>query len=1025
MTDETNKEQNKYKLNLPETSFPMRGDLAKREPVWLKQWQDKKLYERIRKARQGAKKFILHDGPPYANGDIHIGHAVNKILKDIIVKSKTMSGFDAPYVPGWDCHGLPIELVVEKNHGKNMEPAKFRELCRAYAAEQVEKQKKDFIRLGVLGDWDNPYLTMDFKTEADIMRSLGKIYDNKYLYQGSKPVHWCVDCGSALAEAEVEYEDVNSPAIDVGFKVVDKVALFKAFGIKISWITKLKWLFTQVLEKWFSIKNQSHNAYAVIWTTTPWTLPANQAVSVNPGMKYALIKTAKGCLILNAEPDTSPQYIRSSPVDGKPHVDPVVLEPIYIKILERYGFEIEQVLGECNGDKLEHLSLQHPFDNRQVPIICGDHVTTEAGTGLVHTAAAHGNDDWLVMKANFPNEKPRILMGGDGKFFNSDLVELEGIRGLSRQEANKVILAKMQENGTLLASARLNHSFPHCWRHKTPLMQLATHQWFIGMNSLSTKEIDSTIPLGGLTKLKELEALAKEGKAGLRKLANDAVDATQFFPSWGRARLEAMIKNRPDWCVSRQRNWGVPMPFFVHKETGEPHPETLKLLEIVCQQVEQKGIEAWFSLDGEAFLQANTGAGFEAYKKVTDTLDVWFDSGTTHAAVLKRRADLNFPADMYLEGSDQHRGWFQSSLLTGCAIDGRAPYKALLTHGFVVDGSGHKMSKSKGNVVAPQKVMDTYGADILRLWVASTDYSAELTISDEILKRVADSYRKIRNTLRFLLANLADFDEDKELPVEQWLEIDRYALYIVNMLQTEVLADYDRYEFHLAMQKFVSFCNEDLGGFYLDILKDRLYTTGENSQPRRAAQSALYHITHCLMRLMAPVLSFTADEIWRELKLSDNATVFEEKWYVSPCGLDASNELIAREQLALLAKWQKIRDAREAILPFIEERRAEGKVGSSLQAEVDIYLSKGDFRALNELGDELKFVLITSRASVHEVDSFQEHRYVASPSTQPKCAKCWHYRADVGSHAEHPSICKRCADTVEGVAGENENRKYA
>ncbi|OYY49685.1 MAG: isoleucine--tRNA ligase, partial [Methylophilales bacterium 28-44-11] len=698
MTDQAKSEQtSKYKLNLPETSFPMRGDLAKREPAWLAQWQEKKLYQTIRAVRKGAKKFILHDGPPYANGDIHIGHAVNKILKDIIVKSKTMSGFDAPYVPGWDCHGLPIELVVEKAHGKNIEPAKFRELCRTYAAEQVEKQKKDFIRLGVLGDWDHPYLTMDFKTEADIMRALGEIYKNGYLYQGSKPVHWCVDCGSALAEAEVEYEDVNSPAIDVGFKVADQSALSKAFGVEMT-----------------------GDAYAVIWTTTPWTLPANQAVSVHPELTYDLVQTSKGLLILVHE--------------------------LVEATLARYGETDTQVLASCQGEALNGLWLNHPFDHRQVSMITGEHVTTEAGTGLVHTAPAHGNDDWLVMRANFPNEKPRVLIGGDGKFFTSDLVEFAEIRGLSRQEANKVILAKMQENGTLLASARLNHSFPHCWRHKTPLMQLATHQWFIGMDkpSADARKKLNQFPDKPYTEYsaEEHSELERMTDTELRHVAWKALETTEFFPSWGRARLEAMIKNRPDWCVSRQRNWGVPMPLFVHKETGQPHPKTVELLEQAALLTEQAGVEAWFSLDSDAFLAQHAPENASQYKKVSDTLDVWFDSGATHAAVLKRRPELQNPADLYLEGSDQHRGWFQSSLLTGCAIDGRAPYNALLTHGFVVDGAGHKMSKSKGNVVAPQKVMDTYGADILRLWVASTDYSGELTISDEILKRVADSYRK-------------------------------------------------------------------------------------------------------------------------------------------------------------------------------------------------------------------------------------------------------------------------------------------
>jgi isoleucyl-tRNA synthetase len=952
MTDQS--KDSKYTLNLPETSFPMRGDLSKREPAWLKSWQERKVYERIRAKRKGAPAFILHDGPPYANGDIHIGHAVNKILKDIIIKAKTMSGFDAPYVPGWDCHGLPIELVVEKNHGKNIDPAKFRELCRAYAAEQVEKQKKDFIRLGVLGDWDHPYLTMAFDTEADIMRALGEIYQNGYLYQGSKPVHWCVDCGSALAEAEVEYEDVNSPAIDVGFKVVDNTALGNAFNTTVS-----------------------GDAYAVIWTTTPWTLPANQAVSVNAELEYDLIQTSKGLLIL--------------------------VRDLAEKTLARYAEENTSVLASCKGEALRGLLLQHPFDHRQVPVITGDHVTTDAGTGLVHTAAAHGNDDWLVMRANFPNEKPRVLIGGDGKFFSSELVELAEIRGLSRQDANKVILAKLQENGVLFASARLNHSFPHCWRHKTPLMQLATHQWFIGMNSVG-----------------------KDSKA-LREHANTAVDATQFFPSWGRARLEAMIKNRPDWCVSRQRNWGVPMPFFVHKETGEPHPQTMHLLETVCKQVEQQGIEAWFSLDGDAFLAQHAPENAVQYKKVTDTLDVWFDSGATHYAVVRSahhaslsaaanvREEAHQPvADLYLEGSDQHRGWFQSSLLTGCAIDGNAPYKALLTHGFVVDGAGHKMSKSKGNVVAPQKVMDTYGADILRLWVASTDYSGELTISDEILKRVADGYRRIRNTLRFLLSNLADFDASKDLlPVDQWLEIDRYALHLTQQLQAGILADYDKYEFHLAVQKFVSFCSEDLGGFYLDILKDRLYTSGETSHARRAAQSALHHITHAMMRLMAPILSFTADEIWQTLGLDQVATVFEEDWYGLPAhGLSDSQ----------LQHWQTIITLRAQAAKEIEVLRGEGKVGSSLQAELEFHVAPETYEALSSLHDDLRFVMITSSATTYKVADASAQKILVKPSTHQKCDRCWHYRADVGSDAAHPTICGRC---VSNLFGSGEVRKYA
>ena len=911
-------EENKYQLNLPDTPFPMRGDLAKREPLWVQRWQEFKLYQKIRQKRNGAKKFILHDGPPYANGDIHIGHAVNKILKDIIVKSKTLSGFDAPYIPGWDCHGLPIELVVEKLHGKNIEPKKFRELCREYAASQVEKQKNDFIRLGVLGDWEKPYLTMNFETEADIMRALGHIYLNGYLYQGSKPVHWCVDCGSALAEAEVEYEDKTSPTIDVGFKVTDSESLKKIFNIK-----------------------ETKDTFAIIWTTTPWTLPANQAVCVHPDLNYGLYSTEKCNLIL--------------------------AEDLAEKNIAHYGFESFKKLAFCKGKALEHLKLNHPFYKKNVPIICGDHVTLDAGTGLVHTAPAHGLEDYAVgMRYQLPVDNP---VNEEGKFYSF----VEQFAGESIWEANKKIIERLSANACLFASKKLSHSYPHCWRHKTPVIFRATRQWFVGMNQENNKKT-------------------------LRDKANEAVSHTTFYPEWGKARLEAMIKNRPDWCVSRQRNWGVPMPFFVHKETYELHPQTNELIELVAKEVEKSGIEAWFNLDAKTLL----GEDANHYKKLSDTLDVWFDSGTTHASVLKKREDLSYPADLYLEGSDQHRGWFQSSLLTGCAIDGRAPYESLLTHGFVVDGSGHKMSKSKGNVVAPQKVMDQYGADILRLWVASTDYSGELTISDEILKRVAEGYRRIRNTLRFLLANLGDFDAKKDLlPVKEWLSIDRYALFLTHQLQDHIKQDYSSYEFHLGMQKFVSFCSEDLGGFYLDILKDRLYTSNENSKARRAAQSAIFHITHTLMRLMAPVLSFTADEIWQILMPQSDELVFMDTWYDIP-----AHELNARELLA----WEHIIHVRAIANKKIEELREKGLVGSSLQAQIEIYASGEIYQSLSSLHEDLKFVMITSEAKLHERQG--DLHIDVSASEYKKCDRCWHYREEVGSHDEHPSICNRCISNL-------------
>ena len=941
----------KATLNLPDTPFPMRGDLAKREPQMLARWQAQQRYQKIRAAKKGKPVFILHDGPPYANGDIHIGHAVNKILKDIIIKSKTLSGFDAPYVPGWDCHGLPIELQVEKKHGKAIPPSQFRELCRAYAKEQIERQKKDFIRLGVLGDWDHPYLTMDFKTEADIIRALGKINENGYLYQGYKPVNWCLDCQSALAEAEVEYEDKVSPAIDVGFEVKDKKALGKIFGVTLPHDAKV---------------------FAVIWTTTPWTLPANQAVCVHPELEYDLIKTAKGYLILAF--DLAAQCLARYQLGGS-------------------NDRGDGMAATCKGSALEGLRLQHPFYEHSVPIICGEHVTLEAGTGLVHTAPAHGLDDYAVgQKYNLPTDNP---VGDDGKF----AANLPLVGGLFVWKANDEVIAALQASGHLLHLKKVQHSYPHCWRHKTPIIFRATPQWFIGMDLRKARKVD--------------------GGQSLRELANRAVEQTEFFPTWGRARLEAMIKNRPDWCVSRQRSWGVPMPFFVHKGTGELHPLTMDLLEQVAKLVERDGIEAWFSLNSVDLL----GAEAEHYKKLSHTLDVWFDSGVTHASVLERRVELHSPADLYLEGSDQHRGWFQSSLLTGCAINGHAPFKALLTHGFVVDGSGHKMSKSKGNVIAPQKIFDTLGADILRLWTASTDYSGELTISDEILKRVVESYRRIRNTLRFLLANTADYNHALHaLPMEQWVEIDRYALALTQKLQDEVCADYGRYEFHLAVQKLQGFCTEELGGFYLDILKDRLYTAGKNSKARRSAQNALYHITQSLACLIAPILSFTGEEVWEVLHGRDDESVFLNEWYKFPelQRPDAFDEWIQGGHM--LDKWKSIRSSRAEVNKKLEEARAAGLIGSALAAEVEVYATHTAYDDLDSLGNDLRLVFITSRASVQLVKTAAEERIVVTPSAHTKCERCWHYRADVGSDPAHSQICGRC---VSNLYGSGEERKYA
>ncbi len=946
MADPKSESKTDYRktLNMPDTPFPMRGDLAKREPNWIKDWQERKLYQQIRKAAEGRPRFVLHDGPPYANGDIHIGHAVNKILKDIIVRSKTLAGFDAPYVPGWDCHGLPIEHQIEKAHGKHLPADKARELCRTFAAEQVERQKKDFIRLGVLGDWDNPYLTMAFRNEADEIRSVGDLYKRGYLFKGLKPVNWCFDCGSALAEAEVEYQDKKSPAIDVGFRLdaAERGRVAHAFGL-----TELP----------------AGECYTVIWTTTPWTIPSNQALNIHPDFTYELVQTERGCLILAAE-------LRGA-------------------ALERYQLD-GKVLGACQGAALAQVNFLHPLYERKSPVYLGEYVTLDTGTGIVHSAPAYGLEDYdSCKKYGMHNDEILTPVQGDGVFAST----LPFFGGMFVWKANPVIIEKLAEVGALFASSEITHSYMHCWRHKTPIIYRATTQWFVGMERHG------------------------DGKQSLRDAALVAVDATTFYPDWGKARLHSMIANRPDWCVSRQRNWGVPIPFFLHKETGEPHPRTLELLEAVAKRVEQQGIEGWFSLDAKELL----GDEASQYDKMKDTLDVWFDSGTTHRTVLRgsHAEELAYPADLYLEGSDQHRGWFHSSLLTGAAIDGRAPYNALLTHGFVVDGKGMKMSKSKGNVVAPQKISDTLGAEILRLWVASTDYSGELSIDEKtILPRVVEVYRRLRNTLRFLLANTADFDASKQaLPPAEWLEVDRYALALTHRLQAQCAADYDRYEFHKVVQALMNFCSEDLGAFYLDILKDRLYTTAENSRARRSAQSALWHILQTVTRLMAPILSFTAEEIWASTKQGES--VMLSTWHELPAQADED---------VLLGRWQQLRTVRGEVSKVLEEVRSAGGIGSSLQAEVAIRAEADIYDLLASLGDDLKFVLICSKVTLEKVgagDTAAGAAIAATPSTHAKCARCWHWREDVGTHdkaADHPELCGRCASNLHGAG---ETREFA
>ena len=918
----------KNTLNLPATDFPMKANLANREGSFLKDWQDKDIHQQIRQKFKGKPLFVLHDGPPYANGDIHIGHAVNKVLKDVIVKSKTLSGYDAPYVPGWDCHGLPIEHMVEKKKGKvghKISADEFRAACREYADKQIEKQKVDFKRLGIFGDWDNPYLTKNFKYEADIVRALGKIVKNGHLTKGFKPVHWCTECSSALAEAEVEYKDKGSDTVDVAFNVVGDF-----FG-------------------------KDKPVSLIIWTTTPWTLPANEAVSLHPDLDYALVDVGKVLYIMSED------LLESS--------------------LERYGIKDYKKISKIyKGSELEGIMLQHPFYDKQVPVILGEHVTTETGTGAVHTAPAHGQDDYVVgLQYNLPVECP---VDGRGVFIEST----EGVAGEFIFKANATIIDLLKNQGTLVKHEPITHSYPHCWRHKTPVIFRATPQWFVSMT-----------------------------KKNLRDKVNDEILNVKWIPNWGQKRIELMVGNRPDWCISRQRYWGSPITLFINKNTGELHPDTEKLFEVVAKKIELDGIEAWFKLKVEDVL----GAEAKDYEKTTDTLDVWFDSGVSHYAVLKASSYLSDVADMYLEGSDQHRGWFQSSLLTSCAINERAPYKQVLTHGFTVDQNGHKMSKSLGNVIPPQKVVNSLGADILRLWIGSTDYSGEMTVSDEILNRSADSYRRIRNTMRFMLANMQGFDPKNDLvDMNDMLVLDRWIVSKTHDLQQQVINEYDNYNFHFVMKAILNFCTNDLGGFYLDVIKDRQYTTQTDSLARRSAQSALFHISHAMVRWLSPILSFTSEEIWQFLPGASNESVFLQTWYE---GLEGNFDSPVIESC---------RDINTHLRKELEEMRRNKVIGSSLDAEVDIYCKDENYQNLLGLKDELRFVFITSEARVNELSSKpSDAKEIDSSiaikvykSKHQKCVRCWHHRPEIGQNKMHNDLCDRC---VENVSGKGENRVFA
>ncbi|MEZ9898679.1 isoleucine--tRNA ligase [Vibrio breoganii] len=936
-------------LNLPETGFPMRGNLANREPEMLKRWYKEDLYGAIREAKKGNKPFVLHDGPPYANGDIHIGHALNKILKDIIIKSKTLSGYDAPYIPGWDCHGLPIELMVEKKKGKpghKISAAEFREECRKYAAGQVEGQKESFKRLGIMGEWDKPYRTMDFGTEANIIRALGKIADNGHLLKGFKPVHWCTDCGSALAEAEVEYKDKVSPSIDVKFAAADEKAVLSKFSLADG-------------------HEGEGDISVVIWTTTPWTLPANRAVCMRDDLEYVLVQ-----------------------VEGENPQRLILASDLAKDVMDRAGIEHFHNLGFAKGADLELLKFQHPFYDFTVPAILGEHVTTDSGTGIVHTAPGHGQEDFVV--GQHYNLEVANPVGSNGVY----LPDTELFAGQHVFKANNSVLEVLKEKGALLHHHAYEHSYPHCWRHKTPIIFRATPQWFVSMD-----------------------------QAGLRTNALEAIKGVQWMPEWGQSRIEGMVEGRPEWCISRQRTWGVPITLFVHKETSELHPDTQQLIEKVAQLVEQKGIQAWWDVDAVELLGEEDAANYE---KTLDTLDVWFDSGVTHYSVVDAREEFNGAgADLYLEGSDQHRGWFQSSLISSIAMKGKAPYKQVLTHGFVVDGQGRKMSKSVGNVVAPKDVTNKLGADILRLWVSSTDYTGEVAVSDEILKRSADAYRRIRNTARFFLANLSGFNPATDLvPAEEMVALDRWAVGRAQAAQQEIVKAYEEYNTHAVTQRLMQFCSIEMGSFYLDVIKDRQYTAKQGSHAQRSCQTALYYIVEALVRWMAPIMSFTADEIWNEMPGERDKFVFTGEWFDGLFGLAEGEELNNEF-------WSDVQQVRASVNKLLEDARKEKLIGGSLQAEVTLFADDALASKLNKLGDELRFVLLTSRADVAPVseksDTAQqteiEGLFVQVNATElEKCDRCWHHTADVGTIEGHETICGRCVSNVEG---EGEVRKFA
>ena len=921
-------------LNLPKTDFAMKANLPNKEPKMIEFWKEIDLEKAVADARIGRDKFILHDGPPYANGEIHTGHAAQKVLKDIVIKSQTLNGKYAPFVPGWDCHGLPIELNVEKKIGKvgqKVDASEFRAACRQYASSQIDLQKKDFQRLGIIGDWDNPYVTMDYSFEANIIRALGKIISKGHLKRGDKPVHWCVDCKSSLAEAEVEYQDKISTSIDFLFPIAE-----------------------EFVEQIFSLTSKNKN-FVASWTTTPWTLPGNLALTVNESFTYQLVEIEHKNQKINL----------------------IIAKDLVKETMERIDRAKFKILGTCQGNDLVGFKANHPYLDRDSLIISGNHVTTDAGTGIVHTAPGHGLEDYAVCKEN--GIEVLSPVNGNGTYKD----DVERFAGQFVFKANDNIVKTLDDEGVLLGDSSYEHSYPHCWRHKSPVMFRATPQWFISMESKN-----------------------------LLKQSLESVNNIRWEPDWGESRMTTMLESRPDWCISRQRTWGVPIALLIHKETGDLHPKSQKIIEKVSELVEIKGIQAWHDVQISDLIEDP-----ESYEKITDCLDVWFDSGVTHACVLSENEKLQFPADLYLEGSDQHRGWFQSSLLTSIAINEEPPYKAVLTHGFVVDGDGKKMSKSLGNVISPQKIWETMGADVLRTWIASTDYTKEIVLSDDILKRSSDSYRRIRNTIRFLLGNLSDFDGKKVSP-EKMAQLDKWMIHRCKNLQDEIIQDYLDYNFHQAFQKIHNYCANDLGGFYLDILKDRLYTSKQDSDARRSAQLALSNILQALLRWISPILSFTAEEAWQSLD-NEIKSVHLLEWFndwVEVGDLKFSDE-----------DWKEILELRSEVNKHIEEARNNEIIGSSLDAEIEILCGDKLFNLLEEFNEELRFIFITSEAKaiLSKIDATDENKKIqitVKKSSNEKCVRCWHSRPEVGSIKDNESICNRC---FENVYGEGEVRSFA